>query len=266
MSTPPSFEAILIRERLRRDEVSEHFYGGLSWFPLATTSLLALCVLAYGTSVLFEGLAGLPWPLLAWGPRQPEVLLLLGARQDLAIASQPWRLLSCALLHGGPLHLLLNGLALYGLGRICEAIYGPVRLLALFLGSALAGSVLSWLGGVPLSVGASGAVFGLLGAGMVFGLRFRRQLPVELQRVLGWSLAPWIALNLAIGLLPMLPIDNLAHVGGLIGGAVLGLLLRDKVVGEGGHPRLTAALALVCATTLGWPLFEVLRAAARFLA
>jgi rhomboid protease GluP len=266
LSTPPSFEAILIRERLRRDEVSERFYDGLSWFPPATTGLVAVCVLVYGLSVCFEGLAGLPWPLLAWGPRQPEVLLLLGARQDLAIASQPWRLLSCAWLHGGPLHLLLNGLALYGLGRICETLYGPVRLLTLFLVSALTGSLLSWLGGVPLSVGASGAVFGLLGAGMVFGLRHRRDLPRELQKVLGWSLAPWIALNLAIGLLPMLPIDNWAHLGGLGGGLLVAAVLGDKVVGEPPSPRATWALGLLCAPLLLWPLVEVALASARFLA
>lgn len=266
MKTPPSFEAILLRERLRRDEVSERFYGGLSWFPPATVGLLALCLLGYALSLLVELSVGLPWALAAWGPRQPEALLLLGARHDLSLATQPWRLLSCAWLHGGPLHLLLNGLALYGLGRICETLYGPARLLALFVASALAGSLLSWAGGVPLSVGASGAVFGLLGAGLVFGMRHRSDLPPELQKVLGWSLAPWIALNLAIGLLPMLPIDNWAHLGGLGAGALLALFFEDQVVGDGGDRRVGWTLATLGGLALAWPLFEVGRAVLGFFA
>ena len=79
-----------------------------------------------------------------------------------------------------------------------------------------------------VTVGASGAVFGLMGAGVVYGLQHRRSLPPPLARLLGRGLAPWVLLNLAIGV--VLPfIDNLGHLGGLLGGSLTAALLGDRL-------------------------------------
>lgn len=227
---PPSLEAIVMHDHLVREQVWHRYREGLTWWPPVTVSLVAACLLVHGMAVLVAIDSGRAALMALTAPLPREVLLLLGAREAAAIAIEPWRLVSCIFVHGGPLHIALNLLALYGLGRLCEALYGPGRLLFLFLVSGLAGSLLSWLGGVPMSVGASGAVFGLLGAGVVFGLRRGRSLPGELRRVFGKRLIPWILLNLVIGLAPFLAIDNLGHVGGLLGGMAVAAVLSDKVV------------------------------------
>ncbi len=72
-------------------------------------------------------------------------------------------------LHGDGLHILLNALALWALGRLCEALYGPARFLWLFLMSGICGACFSWLGGNESSVGASGGIFGLMGAAITPG-------------------------------------------------------------------------------------------------
>ncbi len=186
--------------------------------------------------------------------RRPKALLERAGGQSAPEidAGELWRLISCVFLHQDGLHILLNGLALFGLGRLCESIYGRARLLLLFVLSGLGGSSLSYLGGTELSVGASGAVFGLLAAPIVFGWRFREELPTEIGRALRLRLIPWAVLNLLIGaLIPF--IDNLAHLGGLLAGAALAAVLSPPVVpGNEGHPWAGRLMVLGVGGLLAW--------------
>jgi len=160
-------------------------------------------------------------------------------------------------LHAGFFHLALNMLALFGLGRLCEAVYGPKRLLGLFLVSGLLGSVLSHIGGTELSVGASGAVFGLMGAGVVFGMRSRQKLPLPLRSVFGRGLMPWVVLNLVIGM-SVPRIDNLGHLGGMLGGAACALFFGDRLVpGREGSPRLLRVSTGIGIGLLAWTLLQM---------
>ena len=133
---------------------------------------------------------------------------------------EPWRMLTTALVHGSVLHVLLNMYTLWILGQILEPMLGRARFLSLYLLSGLAGSLgVLFLAnpGQPV-VGASGAIFGLMGAFLV------------IQRRLGGSstqLLILVGINLVIGFLPGLNIAWQAHVGGLIGGAVLGLIFAQ---------------------------------------
>ncbi len=133
---------------------------------------------------------------------------------------EPWRMLTTALVHGSILHVLLNMYTLWILGQILEPMLGRARFLSLYLLSGLAGSLgVLFLAnpGQPV-VGASGAIFGLMGAFLV------------IQRRLGGSstqLLILVGINLVIGFLPGLNIAWQAHVGGLIGGAVLGLIFTQ---------------------------------------
>ena len=133
---------------------------------------------------------------------------------------EPWRMLTTALVHGSILHVLLNMYTLWILGQILEPMLGRARFFSLYLLSGLAGSLgVLFLAnpGQPV-VGASGAIFGLMGAFLV------------IQRRLGGSstqLLILVGINLVIGFLPGLNIAWQAHVGGLIGGAVLGLIFTQ---------------------------------------
>ncbi len=197
------------------------------------------------------------WGSLVWA-RTPESLAAAGARLSEAVAiGQTWRMVTCLLLHADWLHFGLNTLALFGLGRLAEALFGRARLLALFLGAGLGGSVLSQLGPSTMSVGASGAVFGLMGACIAFGFRHRAVLPVDLRRLLVRGLMPWVVLNLVIGF-TVPRIDNLGHIGGLLTGAVLGLLLRDRIIPGTPEQSLSrgGALAGLCVGVLCWGLMN----------
>lgn len=210
------------------------------WLTWGLLGVLIAVHLALGLRMLANGRTDLLGMLIV---DRPEALLIRAGGQYAPAISrgQVWRLLSCVFLHGSGLHLFLNGLALAGLGRLCEALYGRRRLLFLFVVAGICGSTLSWLGGNRLSVGASGAIFGLLGAPIVFGLRHRDELPPPLSRWLVRSLPPWVVLNLGIGLL--IPfIDNLAHVGGLLGGALLAVFMGNRVVPGRQGPGWTQAL------------------------
>lgn len=187
------------------------------------------------------------------GARPSRALIRFGAMSSEQVDQGAlWRLVTCVFLHGDGLHLLLNAAALWALGRLCEALYGPTRFAALFLLSGLCGATFSWVGGNATSVGASGGIFGLMGASMVFGWRYRERLPAPMSVFLRRTLLPWVVLNLAIGL--VLPfIDNLGHVGGLVGGTIAAMIIGNRVVpGEESPPWRHALIALWVLATLGW--------------
>lgn len=213
-----------------------HYYAAS---PKVTIALLVSFVGMHVATGIGDHVAGRssPW-FVVFGARSTEVLVQLGGRaRDRIAEGEVWRLLTCGWLHGDLSHLFFNGLAFWGLGRMCEAVFGPERLLWLFVVSVIGGSLLGHLGDAPLSVGASGGVFGLMGALVAFGLRRRKTMAPALREVFTRRLWPWIVLNLVIGAaLPF--IDQRGHIGGLVTGALFGLVLGDRVTdaGQSTHP------------------------------
>ena len=140
------------------------------------------------------------------------------------VAGEWWRLWTVALVHGGIAHLAFNAFALWDLGGLAEAFYGRARLGAIFfLGTGLA-TVASFLRSVEKSVGASGGVFAIVGAVLVFGLRARGLLPEPVRRRLVLDMLWIVGVNVAFGLTVQF-VDNAAHLGGLAAGAALGAIL-----------------------------------------
>lgn len=135
-----------------------------------------------------------------------------------------WRLWSVTLVHADPLHLFFNMYALYLAGPIVERWYGSLWFLVIYLACAAAGSTGSFAFGSDIpSVGASGAIFGLFGVLLAAG-RFHR--PVDrASRQLVSQLGFLIVLNLVFGFASGGQIDNAAHIGGLVAGLWLGLLM-----------------------------------------
>ena len=138
---------------------------------------------------------------------------------------QYWRLLTAVFLHsrGQLTHILFNGWALYSLGREVESIVGSKRFTAIFFLTGLFGNLAYYLLGAPdvPSLGASGAIFGLVGADMAFFLR-NRQVLGKLSRQQLSNLLVLVVINLVFGF--TIPgINNMAHLGGLVSGFLLGL-------------------------------------------
>lgn len=134
-----------------------------------------------------------------------------------------YRLITGAFLHGNFIHLFFNMYALYIIGSQLESFMGRVKYLIIYFFSMLSASLLSVILTRGISVGASGAIFGLLGSLAYFGYHYR----VYLGTVLKSQIIPLIILNLAIGFIST-NIDNFAHIGGLIGGVLITMGLGVK--------------------------------------
>ncbi len=175
--------------------------------PIITYTIIAICIIMYLITGILDGnLMNL----------SPSILLKFGANAvNYTKNGEYWRLITCIFLHGGITHILCNMYSLYVIGPQVESFYGKVKYLFIYLFSGITGSILSlsFASTYSVSIGASGAIFGLLGATLYFGYHYR----VYLGNVLKSQIIPIILLNLFIGFI-VSGIDNFAHVGGLIGG------------------------------------------------
>lgn len=153
------------------------------------------------------------------------VLLYMGGNYGALVShGQVWRLLTCAFLHGGLIHILCNMYALYAIGPQVEILFGRVKYIIIYFFSAIGGSLLSFTcSSNNLSIGASGAIFGLFGAMVVFVLKYKDRIP---KKVLN-NLFGVIILNLLIGF-NLQGIDNFGHIGGLLAGALVAFLILTK--------------------------------------
>ncbi|MES2644863.1 MAG: rhomboid family intramembrane serine protease [Myxococcota bacterium] len=234
-------------------DAERRFIARLARPPRATAALLGLLVAIHVLGGLLTAPGQGTW-LRIFGIRPAEMMVRLGARDGARVADgEVWRMVSAGFLHWDVAHLFMNGLALWGLGRLCEIVFGPVRMYWLFLLCVIGGNLLSQTADAAIiSAGASGGVFGLLGALVAFGLSRRKSLSPPLREVFTRQLFPWILLNLGIGIL--LPfIDNRAHIGGLVTGAVCAVVLGDSLTDD--HrpwPWATVAMALAMGVMLVW--------------
>jgi membrane associated rhomboid family serine protease len=184
--------------------------------PMLTYILMGICVVTFiggtagGASATGSGIGG-------------STLLTEGALSRAAIADgEYWRLITAGFLHAGFFHLLFNMFSLYILGTMLEPAIGRVRFALIYFVSLLAGSFGALLiesNPTALTVGASGAIFGLMSAAVIV-MRNRGISPMES------GLGLWIGLNLLLTFtIPNISIGG--HVGGLIGGALAALVLFD---------------------------------------
>lgn len=156
-------------------------------------------------------------------------LLVLGAKVNALIGlGEYWRLLSAMFLHSDIMHLVFNMMALYILGRDIERFFGKKKFLAIYFISGLVGTAASFLLIDGTSVGASGAIFGLMGA----NLFLYKLNPLVYKRIYGYDILILIGINVLLGLVRP-NIDMAGHIGGLIGGFVVASavgLSHEKVI------------------------------------
>jgi rhomboid protease GluP len=174
--------------------------------PYVTYILIAICVVIYLLQLATLNFLGMDIPA-AWGVKV----------NDLIMQGQLWRIITPVFLHGSIFHIAFNMYALFYLGTTLERFYKHWRFLVLFLLSGFAGNVISFMFSPYPSLGASTAIFGLLGAEGVLLYQNREIFGNIVRRAL--SQVVMIAIvNLLIGLSP--GIDNYGHIGGLIGGTL----------------------------------------------
>ena len=156
--------------------------------------------------------------LLAWGGN------LLPLTQH-----EPWRLLSAMFLHAGIIHLAFNMWALWNVGSIAERFYGNTQFALIYLLSGLFGSLASlfFAARTAVSVGASGAIFGITGALLAAILLKRDKLPAPLVASMRSSLFMFVGYSLFLGFTSGV-VDNAAHVGGLVSGFALAWIMAEK--------------------------------------
>src|SRR5216110_1904923 len=165
--------------------------------------------------------------------------------------------MSATLLHGSLDHLDGNAIALFILGMVCEHAFGRGQLVVLYVASGLTGSLASLMTSPGPSVGASGAIFGLQGAAIVLFRAQRDRLLLRDRRV-GLVLLLWALFTIAGGLMEPY-IDNGAHIGGALGGALVARGLHPVVLSPlGGEQarrlrrRLWLVAVLYAYTVLAW--------------
>jgi rhomboid protease GluP len=178
-----------------------------------------------------------------------DYVLNAGAKDNASIlGGQYYRLLTSMFLHLGILHIGVNAYSLYIIGPQTERVYTTPRFLALYFISGLAGGVASYAFSPNPGVGASGAIFGLVGGLAAFYYTSRKLLGEISRQQLG-SLITVIMINLFIGFSSGGLIDNYAHIGGLLGGLLVGWLLAPRFEVD---ERLFPPQVVRRGLTLGW--------------
>ena len=198
-------------------DVRVDFERGMSYVQPATLLLIV------GLGAIFA------WQLSTGALVSEQSVIAAGALvRDRVLQGEWWRVLSATVLHGNVEHLVGNAMSLYILGMASEHAYGTRSMLIIYLVSGIAGSLLSVAASPGPSVGASGAIFGLMGAVIVLFWKHHHELLVRDKRI-GVVIAVWALFTVVTGLMtPM--IDNAAHIGGLLGGMAVSLATRPRIL------------------------------------
>ena len=188
----------------------------MSWWPPVTLILMLICAIVFG----FEFATG--------ALDKIERLTEMGAISAPHVEKgEFWRLLSAPFLHASADHIVGNLLMLFVLGLACEHAFGSSQFVFLFVAAALGGSFASLLND-KISVGASGAIFGLAGAIIAMFRRHQSKLHLRDRRI-GLVIGIWAVYQIVIGFLSP-QIDNLCHIGGFTAGMVFGTVIPPAVL------------------------------------
>ena len=185
------------------------------------------------------------------GSENMQVLMNFGANERLSLwQGEYWRLIASVFIHIGFFHLLGNCLFLYLCGPLLELTYGHEKFLLIYILSGFAGSSVSALGMkltpdiMGVSAGASGALFGVMGALVSFTIMERKNLPGRLYNALVINLSLLVAMNILISLI--IPnIDILAHLGGLLAGFALGYMIEADIFAGSKNMRNKKIMTIV---------------------
>lgn len=196
------------KNNAKRNKIAEKIFSYKQ--PIVTYIIMAICIILF---ILME---------LSGGSTNSQILLKYGANLDILVKNgEYYRLFTCIFLHIGIMHLICNMYSLYVIGREVESLFGKVKYIIIFILSGIFGSIMSIaFTHNTISAGASGAIFGLLGALLYFGINYRTYLGEAIKR----TIIPIIVVNLIIGFFAE-GIDLAAHIGGLVGGVLVAMMV-----------------------------------------
>ncbi len=211
-------------------------------FVSASSVILTLNCAVYALCTMVSSRLDVP-PAARLDPWS-QTLLALGANSFFPVVhGEVWRLLTMVFLHGNLVHLLFNCWALMAVGPLLEQTYGPRKFLLFYVATGVAGSAasLAWnLEGLGIGVGASGAVFGLIGAAAVWGWRRGGTIGASIRG----QMIQWAVYALVFALI--MRADNAAHLGGMACGALLALSINDGEPGTAAGARFWDVIAYFC--------------------
>ena len=184
-------------------------------------------------------------------PAGPDLVRWGANFGPLTVSGQWWRLLTCVFIHGGLLHIGFNMWCLWSLGRLAESVYGHWTFAAVYLITGLAASLASLIWNpVILSVGASGAIFGIAGALIASFYLGEFSLPRAALTGTLRSVVVFVGYNLFFGAV-IARTDNAAHVGGLLMGLLLGALIAKVAPGHDDYLRRIGVLLVGALLVVG---------------
>jgi rhomboid protease GluP len=192
--------------------------AGMSVFPRVTLVLMLACIVVFVRQLMIGGLNNVGRVVATGATHRDEVL-----------KGEVWRLVSGGFMHARGDHLVGNLFMLFILGMACEHAFGWHAFLFLYVSACITGAVVTLISDVP-TVGASGAIFGLAGAIISMMYINRHQIELRDHRV-GYVLAIWSIYTLVLGFLSPI-VSNSCHLGGLVGGLILGALLPPAILAD----------------------------------
>lgn len=240
----PDALALWVEGRIRALELM-HDLGRIAQpaeFQWATRGLLLLIAIDFGIGAILALNAGMISAFL-FNPNEPGLLPIYKSI-GLFVPDDPhawWGLISAGFVHLGLIHLLVNSYSLNSLGKLSEALWGPVGFILIFIASVWSGFALMAAVSPGAGGGASGGICGLLGAMGAWLIINRNHLPADVRR--GWTRA--LVINgILIGAMSLIPgISAMGHLGGALGGAMVGWALA--LMARGGNSRPMGASILL---------------------
>lgn len=192
-----------------RNKIAEKIFSYKK--PIVTYTIILICIVMFLITEIFGE-----------GSTDTYTLIKYGANLDILVKEgEIYRLFTSMFLHIGIMHLICNMYSLYIIGREVESFFGKIKYIIIYILSGIFGSILSIaFSSNTVSAGASGAIFGLLGALLYFGIHYRTYLGETIKR----TIIPIIIINLVIGLLSS-SIDLACHIGGLVGGILVSMMV-----------------------------------------
>ena len=213
---PDNHEIVTISDDMLVEE-KINFEHRMSYFPLISIVLILANVIIFGWEIFTDALSS-----------RNSIIESGALYRENVLAGELWRLVTAMFLHSGLDHLIGNCLVLYILGIAGEHAFGRSRMLVIYFIAGLSGAILSVAVQPGPSVGASGAIFGVMGSVITFFYQHHNQLVMRDNRV-GLVLLLWALYQIVTGFITPY-IDNFAHIGGFIGGVLVASLIKSPLI------------------------------------